>query len=114
MGSIGKNRNVITAPTHSIITLNDTTATTISSQNLLRQIFVATLYPGSTNVDVFIRYYAASIDNIKQGVDVLVRETMGVSNLFHPRHIMNSLDIYTGEISAITLSGNVDILVVEE
>lgn len=110
---LGRNRNILELPSHSIITLNSVTATIIAAPNPMRQFFVATLFPGISDENVFIRYYPAGTDNIQQGVDVLTRRLSGNDNLFHPRHEMNESSIYPGEISAISLEGLVDILVGE-
>lgn len=110
---VGRNPNISSGVDHSIVTVNSVTATTLVTERPLRITFSACLAPGLTNVDVYIRYYPAATDNIKQGRDTLIRDTMGNTNLFKPLHEMLTDNIYDGEISAISLSGTVDILVTE-
>ena len=110
---IGRTRNILEAPAHAIYTINSVTATKIADINSMRQYFVATLYPGITDEDVFIRYYPAATDNLLLGVDVLTRRLTGNDDLFHPRHDMKESSIYLGEISAMTLAGTAQLLVVE-
>lgn len=110
---VGRNRNVTSEVDHDLVTINSTTATTLVVSRENRISFSACLAPGLTNVDVYIRYYPAADDNIKQGRDTLIRDTMGNTNLFKPMHEMLTDNIYDGEISAISLSGTVDILVTE-
>ena len=110
--SIGNNRNTNDTATVTAYTVNSTTATMISAANLRRINFSACLDPGTTTVDVYIRYYPASTDNIKRG-DVITRDTFSNSSLFRPVHSMCSTNKYTGEISAISMSGSVVIHVTE-
>lgn len=61
---------------------------------------------------MFIRLYPASDDNDHKGV-VITRDTFGNSNLFKPGWRMSADNIYTGEISALSSVGSVDIHVTE-
>lgn len=107
----GRTQNTHDTTETTLISINDTTAVTIANADSARVAFSATLVPDSGDVDIYIRYYPASKDNIKQGDDVLTRHTMGNMNLFHPHHEMLTDTIYTGEISAISDFGTFDITV---
>ena len=111
--SKGRNINSNAVASTNTFTLNSVTATTISGVNLERMSFSATIKPGITNVDVFIRYYPALTDDVKQGADVLTRRVLGNDNLFRPNMKMDTDNIYTGEISAITDIGTTDVTVTE-
>ncbi len=95
-----------------VIEVNNLTATVISAVNTSRQLFTVILEPTLTDVAVAIRYYPAGDDDIFQGTDVLVRNTSGNTNLFHPRHQMTGVSYY-GEISAISSSGLVNLIITE-
>lgn len=110
---LGANRNVNTEVDHSIVAINSVTATTIAVSRLKRMTFSACLEPGIFDVNVFIRYYPAATDNIKQGRDVLTRYTAGNDNLFRPLHEMLPDNVYSGEISAICDAGTVNLLIAE-
>lgn len=110
---LGANRNVNSEVDHSIVTVNSTTATTLVAARDKRISFSACLAPGTTNVDVYIRYYAAATDNTKQGKDVLTRYLAGNDSLYKPYHEMLTDNIYNGEISAICESGTVNLLIAE-
>ena len=107
----GRTQNTHDTAETTLITVNDTTAITIAGVNAARVAFSATLVPSAGDVDIYIRYYPAAQDNIKQGDDVITRHTMGNLNLFHPHHEMLTDTIYTGEISAISELGTFDITV---
>lgn len=102
---IGRNRNTFDEAATSIVPINSLTATIISSANADRLHFQVILEPGIIDVDIFIRYYPAATDDLKQGTDVLTRRTMGNDTLFNPGHKMDPDSPYLGEISAILLSG---------
>lgn len=98
-----------------IIEINSETATTISIENPNRISFSACLPPyffDLIDLNIIIRYYPAAQDNILRG-DVLTRVTAGDNNLFRPVHKMNTDNIYTGEISAISASGTHDLHITE-
>ena len=109
---IGRNVNTHDEAVTTIISLNSTTAVTLKVANSSRIQFSVALAPGSFDVDVYIRYYAATTDNIKKGY-VLTRRLLGNDNLFYPVHCTTPDNIYTGEISAIVESGTTDVFVTE-
>ncbi|TNG03797.1 MAG: hypothetical protein EP297_00140 [Gammaproteobacteria bacterium] len=110
--NVSARQNEVSATT-TRVTLNASTATTLSASNPDRKYFSVTVEPGTSNVDVIIRYYPASTDNIKHGADVLTRRLLGSDNLFRSRHEMNVNAVYTGEVSGIMDSGSVDVFVTE-
>ena len=110
---LGRNINIAAEVDHAIIPIDSVTATTIVLPKNDRITFSACIEPGIFDVDVYIRYYPAAQDNIKQGRDVLTRKTLGNTNLFRPLHEMLADNIYDGEISAIALSGTVNLLITE-
>jgi hypothetical protein len=112
MSIIGRNQNTNDIAVVTTYTVNSTTATTISAVNLDRISFEVHLDPDSTDVEVLVRLYPAADDNLKRG-NALVRDTFGAYSLFKPDWRMQSDNMYTGEISAISVSGNVDIHVTE-
>lgn len=109
---IGRNRNTNDEATVTTVTLNSVTATTVAASNVDRISFLASLDAGITNVDVFIRYYPAATDNNQAGY-LIARRTANNDAFFFPNHEMPVDNIYTGEISAITASGTVDIHITE-
>lgn len=116
---IGRTWNEYNVMVHTIVTLNSTTATLLApdrtdSKGLSNRVaFGVVIIPSLGDVDAFIRYYAAAVDNIKQGRDVLTRHTAGNANLFHPLHRMEQDLMYHGEISGITANGSFDVAVTE-
>jgi hypothetical protein len=109
---IGSNQNTNAVSTVTTITLNNLTATTISAENLDRLALDVCLGAGTANVNIFIRPYAAAVDDLKNG-HVLTRYTMGNVSYFMPAWSMRADNIYTGEYSAITDIGTVDVHVME-
>lgn len=110
---IGRNINVSTIVDHSIVEINSLTPTIIAPSREGRVTFSACLEPGVFDVDVFIRYYPAAQDDIKQGRDTLIRQTTGNDTLFRPLHEMLTDNVYEGEISAMTLSGTAKLLITD-
>lgn len=112
MFKVGRNINSNTEASVRTIEINSVTATTISAINLERIFFHVSLEPGITNEDAFIRLYPAGTDDLSKGM-VLSRDTFGNSNLFKPAWEMTPDNVYTGEISAISLNGTFNLLVTE-
>ena len=86
------------------ISVNSSTAVTLVSANAGRMSFRATINGQDNDRTVFIRYYAASVDNIKQG-NVITKKLDEDGSFFRIEDIMDVDNVYTGEISAILLSG---------
>jgi hypothetical protein len=106
-------RNPSDTATTSTVGLNSATATTIAAANPDRKGLSITLEQGTSNVNAIIRYYPASTDNIKHGVDVLTRFGMGADSWFRSNHTMESNTPYTGEVSGIMSSGSTNVFVTE-
>lgn len=109
----GRNINKTGEVDHYLVGVNSLTATTIAVARDKRITFSACLEPGVTDVDVYIRYYPAGQDVLKLGRDVLTRRLFGNDSLYRPIHVMLADNVYDGEISAITLTGTVNLLITE-
>lgn len=108
----GRNKNSNDVARVEEFTLTSTQSTKIADINPERMFFSVCLAPATANVDVFIRLYPNADDNNKRG-EVLTRRLSGNDSLFRPNWQMPVDTIYTGEISAISNAGNVDIIVTE-
>ena len=99
--TLGRNRSITdTALISSAIALNSSTSTTVASLFLSRMNFT---FSNSSNKDLWLKYQAASVDNDKKGIWV-------------PRNSvfeMTADNYYTGEISAIAVTGTPNINVTE-
>lgn len=111
-GKIGSTRDFTDIATSTRVNINSVTATTLVAAKTNRIFFEVYLDAGTTDIDAFIRLYAATTDTLKQGA-VLSRRLSGNDNLFKPVWTMTEGSIYTGEISAISLSGTFDLLITE-
>ncbi len=109
---IGRNINSNDAATVATIGLNAITAVTIAPANPNRIFLNVSLDAGTTDLDVFIRLHPAASNNDKAGI-LLARLTSGNDVLFWPQWTMSESNIYTGEVSAILDTGNVDVHVTE-
>lgn len=112
VASIGRNVNTNDEVITTQFTINDSNAVVIAPANETRIFFEVWLVPGSSNIIGFIRLFPAGTNDDKKGV-VLIRNTMGNINQFTPSWRMAEDNIYTGEISAISESGDIDIIVIE-
>ena len=112
MVMIGRNVNSNTEATVTRITINSVTATTIAAVNGKRIYFSVCLAHGTIDVDAAIRLYPTAQDNNKDG-EILTRHTLGNANLFRPSWTMLADNIYTGEISAISITGTFDLIITE-
>jgi hypothetical protein len=110
--NVSARQNKSTATT-TRITLNDVSATVIVPANPDRVFLSITMFPATSDVSLFVRYYPAAMDNIKHGVDVLTRRGIGGDSWFRPHHRMETNAIYTGEVSAIVNTGTLDVVVTE-
>lgn len=112
--TIGRNINTIDSMTTTTISLNSSTATLLSGRNLDRNFFSVTLDDtNQSTAIVYLRYYKASDDNTKHGAYILIKHVAGNDSLYDGYHYMNHDNIYTGEVSAITESGNLDVTITE-
>ena len=113
--SIGRNRNTNdVADVKPPITLNDTTAVVLAAANPNRIFFRVGIVPVNDDLNVFVRLYAASDDNLERGIWI-GQFIMGNNVFFVPSWPMPSDNIYPGEISAILKSGvpDLDVYVTE-
>lgn len=98
---LGANRATNDTAVNTTITLNSSTATTIKSANPNRIFFRI------DNIgfqDVILKLQAASVDDIKR--TILVSRGGGFWEMPPDK-------VYTGEISAITINGSVDVYITE-
>ncbi len=111
---IGKNRNTTDETVTNTYTINSNNPVNIAVPNPDRLELRVWLDGGTTNVNVFIREYEASVDSNKAG-GVISRRTRNNDAIFYPLWEMSSNDvIHTGYVSAITDTGSVDVHVVEK
>ena len=108
----GGNLNTDSVATTTTVEINDATATTLVVARPLRTYLVISLDQGTSDIEVFIRLYAAGTDNIKKGI-LLTRRLSGNDALFQSQFVIDSSTIYTGEISAISVSGTFDLHITE-
>lgn len=92
--------------------LNSVTATTIAAVNNNRIHISVCLDYGITDVDVAVRLYPAATDATVRG-EILTRRTASSDSLFRSSWTMIPDNVYTGEISAITVSGLITVHVTE-
>jgi len=100
-----RNRNTNDDSNVTTVVINSSTSTTISVANPNRISFDV----NNNNEDkaCWIKYQAASVDNAKKGY-YLHEKDKGIHN-----HHMRADNIYTGEISAISDSGNITLYITE-
>ena len=108
----GSNLNTDSVAITTTVEVNDTTSTTLVVANSTRTFLAISLDSGTSNEEVFVRFYAASTDNIKKGI-ILTRSLSGNDTLFQPHLIMDTVTQYTGEVSAISVSGTFDLHITE-
>ena len=108
----GGNLNTDSAAITTTVEINDTTATTLVVAKDMRTFLAVSLDSGTSDIEVFVRFYAASTDNDKAGI-LLTRRLSGNDALFQSQLVMNTNTQYTGEISALSVSGTFDIHITE-
>lgn len=112
MLKVGRNSNKNSVASVTRVQINSVTATTIALPNPDRIYFSVCLAHGTIDVDAVIRCYPATTDNNYDG-EVLTRHTLGNANLFRPDWAMTPDNIYTGEVSAISINGTFDLIITE-
>ena len=105
---IGRNQNTVSSANVGKVTVGSTTAVTLVAANSRRIAFKASINGEQNDRTVYIRYYAASVDNIKQG-NVITKKLDEDGSFFRVCDEMSPDNIYTGEISAICESGSIDV-----
>ena len=109
---IGRNINTNDVATVTRVPINSVTATTIAPANPDRIHLSVCIAYNTFDVDVAVRAYPAATDNNLDG-EMLTRHTLGNANLFRPSWSMPTDNPYTGELSAISQNGPVDVIVTE-
>jgi len=103
---MGRNRNINDTATMTKVTINATTATKLVDANSDRISLTITvdndIYPEEYQ-RIWIRLKAASVDNAKEGDLLAAGESAN----------METDNIYTGEISAISDKNDIDIYITE-
>ncbi len=102
---IGRSRNFNDTATKATIVLNSTTSTIIQAANSDRIFFSVN---NISNKGVWIKFQAASVDNDQDGQIFLPG-----SGSLKSAYIMEPDEKYTGEISAIAVSGTPSVVVGE-
>ena len=109
---IGRNRNTNTEANVTEINISSISPTVICPVNPRRVFFRVDLESGTNQRNVYIRLYPAIQDNDKKGI-VIGRRIAGNGSYFNLFWEMPRDSIYTGEISAISESSNINIYVTE-
>lgn len=94
------------------VTINSVTATELLPANPNRLYAFVSLDSGLTDIQAFVREYAAATDNIKKG-EILARVTVGNNNLYKPMYRTLETTVYRGAISAIAAAGSFNVHVIE-
>lgn len=108
----GGNLNTDSVATTTTVEINDATATTLVVARGTRIYLAISMNGGTAEEEVFIRFYAASTDNIKKGI-ILKRKIIGATSVNDTLFVMETNAIYTGEVSAISESGTFDVHITE-
>ena len=108
----GRTQNTQDTSTTTTVTINSVTATTILAANSERLYARVSLDSGLADNQCFIREYAAATDNNKAG-ELLIRITGGNDSLLKSLYTTFPDNVYTGEISAIAVSGSFDLHIIE-
>lgn len=109
---IGRTSNTSPDSTVTTYTINSVTATTIAVAYPTRTELRVSLDGGISDIDVYIREYPAATDNIAHG-HLLTRRNNANNTVFALNYCNHPDNPYTGEYSAITTVGTVDIHVTE-
>ena len=109
---IGVGYNTNDEATVKSVSVGSSTAVTLVDANPDRISFRATIDGQTNDRTLFIRYYPAATDNTKHG-NVLTKKLDEDGSFFRIEDTMTPGNIYTGEISAIALSGTVTVYVTE-
>lgn len=108
----GRNRNATNTTTTTTVEINSVTATTILAANPNRLWARVSLSFGTTSIEAMVREYPAADDNIKQG-EIIVRHTSSNDSLFKPVYTTLGDNVYTGELSAISMAGTFNLHITE-
>lgn len=108
----GRNFNVTNEPVTTTVEINSVTATTVLPANPGRFYAIISLDSGVTDIEAFIREFAASVNDDKVG-EILSRRTMGALSIYKPIYRTMTDNPYNGEISAIAVSGSFNLHIIE-
>lgn len=110
--NIGRNRNTNDVARVEQLTILSTQSSKIADVNAKRIFFNVSLDADTDTVDLIIRLYPNGDDNDKRGI-TLTRRLAGNDSMFNLTWTMPTDNIYTGEISAISVAGDIAITVTE-
>lgn len=105
---VGRNQNVTDTVNTTTVGINSTTSTTLLAANPDRLWAKVSLDVGGGQAGAFIRDYAAATDNNKAG-ELIFRTAQGAVS----KYVTIVDNVYTGEISAISVSGTINVHVME-
>lgn len=108
----GRNINTTDEVVTTTVTINSVTATTLVADNPDRLWLRISLDSGLADVEAFIREYPAADDNIEHG-ELLIRNTFATNSLYNPLYKTDPDNVYTGEVSAISVLGSFNLHVME-
>ena len=112
MRNVGRSINTTNEPVTTTVEINSVTATTILPANSKRIYAIVSLDSGVTDIEAFVREFAAAVNDIKVG-EILSRRTMGALSIYKPIYRTMVDNPYTGEISAIAVSGSFNLHIIE-
>jgi len=106
------NVNTNDTPTTTTVLINSVTATTLLAANPKRLWIRVSMDSGITNEQAFVREYPAATDNTKHG-ELLIRDISSNHSLFKPCYFSMPDNIFTGELSAIAITGSFNLHITE-
>ena len=109
---VGSNRNFQDTTVTTTVGINSVTATTLLAPNPDRLWVRISMDSGITNEQAFVREYPAATDNLKKG-EILMRDISSNHSLFKPCYYTFTDNVYTGEISAIAVTGSFNLHITE-
>ncbi len=109
----GRSTNTNDTASVTTVSINSVSATTVIAANTERMFLnIAIADVNEPDVAIFIRLFAASVNNNKLGMP-LGKFTLGNNNIYKIEWEMPPDNIYTGEVSAITTLGTTVLNVTE-
>lgn len=109
---IGGNLNTNTEAVVTTVEVNDSAAVTLVDANPKRLGLIINLNGGTADEEVFIRYFAASVNDVKKGI-IIKRKIIGATSINDSTWEMTGINLYTGEVSVISESGSFNMHVTE-
>lgn len=108
----GGNLNTDSVADVTTVEVNDATATVLVAARPTRTYLLISLDGGTSDEELFIRFYEAATDDTKKGI-ILKRKIIGATSINDSVFVMENNAMYTGEISAISESGTFDVHITE-